>query len=72
MNKAAAAEENCQDIESMNILLYQNRQPSGRALKKLACSLPQFLQKKRFVLAKMAKKVWLTVRGQLSCQSQKV
>ena len=28
MNKAAAAKKNCQDIQSMNILPYQNRQAS--------------------------------------------
>ena len=41
MNKAAAAEENCQDIQSMNISPYQNRQAGRRALKKLARLLPQ-------------------------------
>ena len=41
MNKAAAAKENCQDIQSTNITPYQNRQACGRTLKKLAFSLPQ-------------------------------
>ena len=44
---------------------------SASVLRKLARSLPQSPQEKRFVLAKMAKEVALTVRGQPSCQSQK-
>ena len=71
MNKAAAAEENCQDIQSTDISPYQNRQAGRGALKKLAHSLPQSPRKMRFVLAKMAKVVVLTVRDQPSCQSQK-
>ena len=71
MNKAAAAKENCQDIQSTNISPYQNKQACGRALKKLARSLLQSPQKKQFALAKMTKEVGLTVRGQPSCQSQK-
>ena len=71
MNKEAAAKENCQGIQSINISPYQNLQASGRALKKLAHSLPQSLWKKQFVLAKMAKEVELTIRGQPSGQSQK-
>ena len=46
MNKEAAAKENCQGIQSINISPYQNLQASGRALKKLAHSLPQSLWKK--------------------------
>ena len=41
MNKARAAKENCQDIQSTNISPHQNRQSSRKALKKLARSLPQ-------------------------------
>ena len=71
MNKAVAAKENCQDIQSTNISPYQNRQASGRALKKLARSLPQSPRKKRLFLAKMAKEIGLTISGQPSCQYQK-
>ena len=63
MNKVAAAKKNYQDIQGTNISLYQNQRASGRALKKLARSLLQSPGKKRFVLAKMAKEVGLTVRG---------
>ena len=55
MNKAAAAKENCQDIQNSNISPYQNRQASGRTLKKLARSLLQSWWMKQFVLAKVAK-----------------
>ena len=71
MNKAAAAKGNCQDIQSTNISPYQNRQACGRTLKKLAHLLLWSPRKKRLVLAKMAKEVGLTVRGQPSSQSQK-
>ena len=71
MNNAAAAKENCQDIQCTNISPYQNKQACGRALKKLAHSLLQSPRKKQFALAKMTKEVGLTVRGQPSCQSQK-
>ena len=55
MNKAAAAKENCQDIQNSNISPYQNQQASGRTLKKLAHSLLQSPWMKQFVLAKMVK-----------------
>ena len=35
INKAAAAKENFQDIQSTNISPYQNKRTCGRALKKL-------------------------------------
>ena len=71
MNKAAAEKENFQDIQSTNISPYQNRQASGRVLKKLARLLPQSPPKKRLVLAKTAKEIGLTISGQPSCQYQK-
>ena len=42
---------------------YQTKQATGRALKRLARSLPKSPRKKRFVVAKIAKQVGLTVQG---------
>ena len=68
MTKKLASEE--LSSHSTSSSPYQSKQACGRALKRLARSLPQSPRKKRFVLAKMAKEAGLTVRGQ-PCQTRK-